>query len=72
VKCRFAARLTISSLLLSVTASLPLVSAQQASDVGAGFVSEPTFAQQLVVVSFAMADVRNHGQQKAEVMSDEY
>jgi len=42
------------------------------ADTGAGFASEPTFAQQLVVISFAMADVRDHGQQKAEVMSDEY
>ena len=30
------------------------------ADVGAGFVSGPTFAQQLVVVCFAMADVREH------------
>jgi hypothetical protein len=32
------------------------------ADVGAGFVSEPTLAQQLVVVSFAVADVRDHCQ----------
>jgi len=30
--------------------------------VGAGFVSEPTFAQQFIIVSFAMTDVGQHCQ----------
>ena len=53
--------------------SLPAVGdlVDTGADVGAGFVSGPTLAQELVIVCFAMADVREHGQQKAEVMSDD-